>query len=108
MGIEIQVLREGDGVNFPRKGQRVSVHYTGSLVDGSIFDSSVDRGRVFTFSLGLGEVIKGWDEAIAQISLGEIIKLTCPAEYGYGTRGLPGIIPPNSVLIFEIELKSFI
>jgi FK506-binding protein 1 len=108
MGIQIQVLREGDGINFPRKGQKVSVNYTGFTADGNVFDSSHDRGQPFSFRLGTGEVLRGFDEGVSLMSLGQIARLTCPPEYAYGAKGLPGFIPPNSALIFEVELKSFL
>lgn len=88
----------------PRQGQRVSVHYTGWLTDGSKFDSSRDRGQPFTFSLGRGEVIKGWDEGVASMKIGGRRKLTIPSDLGYGPRGMPPVIPPNATLIFDVEL----
>nr|XP_027206960.1 12 kDa FK506-binding protein-like [Penaeus vannamei] len=82
----------------------VVVHYTGTLTDGSKFDSSRDRGKPFRFRIGHGEVIRGWDEGVAQMSVGQKAKLTCTPDYAYGERGFPGVIPPNSVLIFDVEL----
>ena len=88
------------------RGDRVTVHYTGIFEDGKIFDTSLKKSRPFTFRVGMGKVIKGWDFAIPQISVGEITKLTVQPEYGYGTKGAPPKIPGNAVLIFEIELLS--
>jgi FKBP-type peptidyl-prolyl cis-trans isomerase FkpA len=85
-------------------GKTVSVHYTGKLLNGTKFDSSVDRGQPFEFGLGAGQVIKGWDEGIALMSIGEKGFLLIPSGLGYGTRGAGGSIPPNSVLVFEVEL----
>ena len=85
-------------------GKTVSVHYTGKLINGTKFDSSVDRGTPFDFGLGQGQVIKGWDEGIALMSIGEKGFLLIPSALGYGERGAGGSIPPNSVLLFEVEL----
>ncbi|XP_033109170.1 12 kDa FK506-binding protein-like [Anneissia japonica] len=107
MGVEVETLKAGDGSNFPKKGQMVVVHYTGKFKDGTKFDSSRDRGKPFKFSLGAGEVIRGWDEGVAQMSLGQRAILTCPPEYAYGAKGHPGVIPPNSTLFFDVELIGF-
>jgi peptidylprolyl isomerase len=90
----------------PEQGQNVSVHYTGWLTDGTKFDSSVDRGQPFVFRLGLGQVIRGWDEGVGGMGLGGKRRLIIPPELGYGERGTQGI-PPNSTLIFDVELLSF-
>ncbi|KAK7944583.1 hypothetical protein WMY93_000311 [Mugilogobius chulae] len=104
MGVQKDVMRPGDGRTFPKHGTKVCVHYVGTLTNGEKFDSSRDRGRPFEFVIGKGEVIKGWDEGVAQMSLGEMSRLTCTPDYAYGARGYPPVIPPNATLVFEVEL----
>merc|ERR1712083_64943 len=98
---------EGDGVSFPKVGQTVEVHYTGTLTSGKKFDSSRDRGTKFTFKLGVGQVIKCWDEGVAKMSKGERAKLECTPDVAYGARGAGGVIPPNADLVFDVELFGF-
>lgn len=104
MGVEIVPIANGDEITFPKPGQTAVVHYTGTLDDGTVFDSSRTRGKPFKFSVGRGEVIKGWDEGVAQMSVGQRAKLVCSPDYAYGSRGHPGVIPPNARLTFDVEL----
>lgn len=94
---------EGTG-EVAKAGQTVSVHYTGWLTNGTKFDSSVDRGQPFSFPLGAGRVIKGWDEGVQGMKVGGKRTLTIPANLGYGARGAGGVIPPNATLVFDVEL----
>ena len=103
MGVTREVTQAGSGPS-PKVGDQCAMHYTGRLLDGSKFDSSLDRGKPFVFKLGVGQVIKGWDEGVQQMSLGEKCVLTCTPDYAYGARGYPPVIPPNSTLKFEVEL----
>jgi len=102
-GLKYVDLEVGTGA-MPKKGQHVIVHYTGWLTNGKKFDSSLDRNESFSFVLGAGEVIKGWDEGVASMRVGGKRKLTIPPSLAYGAKGIPGVIPPNATLIFEVQL----
>lgn len=107
MGVTKEIITEGDGKTFPKQGDQLTMHYTGTLTDGGKqFDSSVSRGRPFQFVIGIGQVIQGWDEGVIQMSLGEKATLQISSDYGYGTRGAPGAIPPNADLTFQVELLA--
>ena len=107
-GLMYLETQAGNG-EAPSRGEKVEVHYTGYLTEdglkrGKKFDSSVDRGQPFVFTLGVGQVIKGWDEGVAKMNVGSKSTLIIPPELGYGTRGAGGVIPPNATLIFDVEL----
>ncbi len=104
-GLQYVDVKLGTGAS-PKQGQTAVVHYTGWLVDGKKFDSSKDRGQPFTFAVGRGQVIKGWDEGVAGMKVGGKRKLTIPPALGYGARGAGGVIPPNATLLFEVELLA--
>lgn len=101
--LEIETLAEGSG-EAAEAGKRVSVHYEGRLENGEVFDSSRPRGQAFSFTLGEGRVISGWEQGVAGMKAGETRRLTIPPELGYGSAGAGGAIPPNATLIFEVEL----
>ncbi len=102
-GLRYKVIQKGDGVKA-EKGKTVSVHYKGSLTDGTVFDSSYKRNQPIDFPLGMGQVISGWDEGIALLQVGDKARFVIPPYLGYGERGAGGVIPPNATLIFDVEL----
>ncbi|KAF4423785.1 peptidylprolyl isomerase [Fusarium acutatum] len=111
MGVQKTIISEGSGPS-PQVGQKVTIQYTGWIKDeskpdnkGDQFDSSVGRGA-FVVQIGVGQVIKGWDEGVTQMKLGEKALLDITPDYGYGARGFPGAIPPNATLLFEVELQK--
>jgi len=101
--LQIEIITEGDGT-VAEAGQRVSVHYEGRLEDGEVFDASRPRGQPFAFTIGAGQVIRGWEQGVAGMKIGETRRLTIPPELGYGAAGAGGVIPRNATLVFEIEL----
>ena len=102
-GLRYTDIKVGTGAEA-KAGQTAVVHYTGTLTNGNKFDSSKDRKQPFSFPLGAGRVIKGWDEGVAGMKVGGVRKLTIPSNLGYGAQGAGGVIPPNATLIFEVEL----
>ena len=105
-GLKKEILKEGTGSIIPN-GVKAIVHYTGRLTTGQVFDSSKKRNKPFTFNLGAREVILGWDKGVATMRKGETCILTCAPDYGYGSRGASGVIPPNATLLFEVELLDW-
>ncbi len=103
--LKIEKLVTGNG-RSPKKGELVTVHYTGWLTTGEKFDSSVDRDDPFSFVLGAQQVIAGWDQGVATMQIGDKVRLTLPPELAYGAEGYPGAIPPSATLIFEVELLA--
>ncbi|KAL7427980.1 hypothetical protein ACHAXM_001079 [Skeletonema potamos] len=107
MGVTKEIISPGDGANFPQPGDKLTMHYHGTLAsNGQKFDASRDRNRPFQFTIGIGQVIRGWDEGVMQMSLGEKSMLRITSDYGYGARGAGGVIPPNADLNFEVELLA--
>lgn len=103
--MKVEKITAGAGP-APKHGDTVTVHYTGWLTDGTKFDSSLDRDDPFSFVLGAGQVIQGWDQGVAGMRVGDKARLTIPPELAYGQQGFPGAIPPNATLVFEVELLS--
>ncbi|TDL18113.1 peptidyl-prolyl cis-trans isomerase [Rickenella mellea] len=108
MGVTIETISEGDGKRFPKIGDTVKIHYVGTLTTGKQFDSSRDRNEPFITQIGVGKVIKGWDEGVPQLSVGQKAILTATPDFAYGARGFPPVIPPNSTLKFEVELIDIV
>ncbi|WP_026933765.1 peptidylprolyl isomerase [Christiangramia echinicola] len=104
-GLRYQIINKGDGVQA-EKGKNVSVHYKGQLADGTVFDSSYKRNKPLEFPVGVGHVIPGWDEGIQLLQVGDKARMVIPSHLGYGERGAGGVIPPNAVLIFDVELMD--
>jgi FK506-binding protein 1 len=104
MPVTIDTIQQGDEATFPKPGQKVKCHYVLTLENGKEIDSSRKRGKPFEFSIGRGEVIKGWDEGVAKMSVGQRAKLTISSDLGYGPKGVPGTIPANATLVFDVEL----
>ena len=105
MGVTRKVIKAGDGINFPKKGDTVTMHYTGTFKNGGKkFDSSLDRGKAFVTKIGVGQVIKGWDEGVPLMSVGEKAVLDISYDYAYGEQGHPAGIPAMADLLFEVEL----
>ena len=106
VGVRLFTIKPGDATHFPNKGDSCRIHYTGSLEDGTVFDSS--RGReAIIFLLGQGVAIRGIDESVKLMSKNQIVRLTIPPMFGYGVNGYPPIVPPNATLTFEVELVNF-
>ena len=106
-GLKYVINQQGDGDATPSKGQTISAHYTGKLLNGTVFDSSVERNEPFDTAIGVGGVIKGWDEAFMEMKKGEKRTLIIPPELAYGAAGFYDLIPPNATLVFDVELLSF-
>ena len=104
-GILKKIIKEGSG-DYPQSGNEITAHYTGTLDNGTVFDSSRTRGKEFKFTIGKGQVIKGWDQGFATMKKGEIAVLRCRSDYAYGSQG-QGEIPPNATLNFNVELLNF-
>lgn len=104
-GLRYQIIQKGDGVQA-EKGKNVSVHYKGQLADGTVFDSSYKRNQPLEFPVGVGHVIPGWDEGIQLLQVGDKARMVIPSDLAYGARGAGGVIPPNAVLIFDVELMD--
>ncbi|KAK3328299.1 peptidyl-prolyl cis-trans isomerase fkr-2 [Cercophora scortea] len=105
-GLQIEVLAEGQGTRETKRGDNIDVHYKGTLTNGKKFDASYDRGDPLNFTAGKGQVIKGWDEGLLGMKIGEKRKLTISPDLAYGNRAVGGVIPANSTLIFETELVA--
>ena len=107
MSFTVDKTKTTDGQQC-KAGDKVSVHYVGTLLDGTVFDSSRAKGRPLQFTVGVGQVIRGWDEGITQLKVGETAILTCPPDYAYGSQAVGGVIPANSTLKFDVELMDIV
>ena len=105
-GLNVQITKNSENKKTPKRGDMVTVHYTGKLLNGTIFDSSFKRNKPFQFKIGVGQVIKGWDQGVMDMCVGQSCQLTIPPELGYGASGAGGVIPPNATLIFDVELME--
>ena len=108
MSVDVNVIVAGDGVHFPRQAQIVAIHYDAFLEDGTQWDSTHKRAKPLRFRLGMGQVIQGLDEGIQELSLREKARLTIPASAAYGKRGFPGLVPPDTGVIFDVELVEIV
>eukprot|EP00518_Triparma_eleuthera_P011524 CAMPEP_0182478246 /NCGR_PEP_ID=MMETSP1319-20130603/32211_1 /TAXON_ID=172717 /ORGANISM="Bolidomonas pacifica, Strain RCC208" /LENGTH=114 /DNA_ID=CAMNT_0024679565 /DNA_START=24 /DNA_END=365 /DNA_ORIENTATION=+ len=105
MGVKRTVIKEGDGQTYPKQGDKLTMHYVGTLKsNGKKFDSSRDKNKPFKFTIGIGQVIKGWDKGVMEMSLGETATLEISPDFGYGDAGAGGVIPGGATLMFEVEL----
>ncbi|KAJ2746652.1 Fork head 1 [Coemansia sp. BCRC 34301] len=104
MPVEIRTTKPGDGQNYPKPGDTITMHYEGRLEDGTVFDSSYERNKPFVSNIGVGQLIAGWDQAVPKMSLGEKATLTITSDLGYGPRGVTGLIPGGATLVFDVEL----
>ncbi|NOQ92196.1 MAG: peptidylprolyl isomerase, partial [Flavobacteriaceae bacterium] len=104
-GLRYQIIQKGSGKKAV-KGDNISVHYKGQLLDGTVFDSSYQRKEPIDFQVGIGQVIKGWDEGLQLMQVGDKARLVIPSELAYGSQGAGGVIPPNATLIFDVELMD--
>ena len=106
--ISVTVMAAGDGIHFPQHAQLVSIHYSAFLADGTLWDSTHKRQKPLRFRLGLGQVIQGLDDGVMQLSLSEKARFHIPAGRAYGQRGFPGLVPPDSALVFDVELTEIV
>lgn len=105
--VNVEIFAAGDGVNYPKKGQTVTLHYSGYLPNGQIFDSSRQRDKPFKFKLFAEQVIPGLDEGLSQLSIGERARISIPSHKAYASSGFPGLVPKDSDLVFDVELLGF-
>ena len=106
-GLKYYIVHKSDSSDKPKRGTKVDVHYSGFLTNGNMFDSSYNRNEKFSFQLGVGQVIKGWDEGIQLMSIGDRFQFHIPYKLAYGERGYPGVIPARATLIFDVELLGY-